>query len=842
MKKWARIFISLLATLLLCMMGLTFLIQIPYAQKKIIAWFENRMEGQLSIQSFKILFPFWISLEEIHYHTDEMEASCDRLEATLIPATLLWGRLTISDLKIDHGKVISSQKNTLPSFPLPIDIYNAKIASFSSDQGTYRNIKGSATVDKNFYLHLDFETELLPNHSIHVTIDGSPENQSCYLIGRAQNLAIEGTYNFQTQAFSGTFSGKGIKAQGSYDRHSNHVQATGIFWEHPFSLCTQCLFHNEGVTFSDLVLNTGDLDLRGHLTYLREEKTWNGNLSAELAALAPPLGGSVIGNLTVENNHLSFQVDGKDLTWNEFHIPQMTLKGELEKENSFCFSIALPAVTCPHPAYEIFPDLALQFKGHISQDSLEVEGKVWGMGESPLSLFCQLPLHFSLHPFCVALDKETPFTFHLQGRGTIDPLLAFLENVSLIAYGEIDLDLLATGTWNAPELQGHLIYERGWIESLTTGAVFQDIYLDMEGVGEKLHIRSLTAHDGNSGTLIGEGNLVWDPLNHFPFAVQIHATNYQIFTCDPLTAVVDAQIQALGSFHAINLTGSAQLVEGYFAIPSKIPVQIPTVDFCYVHPTLQTDVEPALRKQMIPLYYDILIDAPQRLFIEGRGLESEWKGNLRITGEQNAPCFQGKLRLIQGRFKVINQMFDLIEGKVHIDGLRAEDLFIDLKGVYEFPNMTVSLSVIGSLNERHIAFSSNPPMNTNQILSWILFQQDLNELTPIQACKLASILVSLSGKYTGPKTWDNIKEGLGLDVLSITDCDISTGDLTFQLGKYLSRGTFVGINKSISGNFDSVLIQTRLIRDFYLEANYGGSLNGLTSSGGKITLKWFKSY
>ena len=245
---------------------------------------------------------------------------------------------------------------------------------------------------------------------------------------------------------------------------------------------------------------------------------------------------------------------------------------------------------------------------------------------------------------------------------------------------------------------------------------------------------------------------------------------------------------------------------------------------------------------MIPIQWDIAIDAPRDLTIDGRGLTSEWGGTMKISGEQNTLSYKGKFKLVQGRFSVINRSFDLVEGKVHIEGLEPKNIFVDLKGDYELPNITASIIVSGTLDNTHLSFSSNPPMSTNQILSWTLFNQDINELTPFQACRLASLLVSISGSYSGPKTFSNIKEGLGIDVFSITDCDIDSADLTFQVGKYISQGTFVGVNKSISGDFDSVLIQTRLYRDFYLEADYGGSLNGLTSNGGKAVFKWYKSY
>lgn len=40
----------------------------------------------------------------------------------------------------------------------------------------------------------------------------------------------------------------------------------------------------------------------------------------------------------------------------------------------------------------------------------------------------------------------------------------------------------------------------------------------------------------------------------------------------------------------------------------------------------------------------VRIDVPRRFFVRGRGLESEWKGNLHIGGPLNAPASSAPLR------------------------------------------------------------------------------------------------------------------------------------------------------------------------------------------------------
>ena len=52
----------------------------------------------------------------------------------------------------------------------------------------------------------------------------------------------------------------------------------------------------------------------------------------------------------------------------------------------------------------------------------------------------------------------------------------------------------------------------------------------------------------------------------------------------------------------------------------------------------------------MPVNLNLRVDVPARLFVRGRGLDSEWSGRLDITGPQTAPSVKGQINLLHSRF------------------------------------------------------------------------------------------------------------------------------------------------------------------------------------------------
>ena len=87
---------------------------------------------------------------------------------------------------------------------------------------------------------------------------------------------------------------------------------------------------------------------------------------------------------------------------------------------------------------------------------------------------------------------------------------------------------------------------------------------------------------------------------------------------------------------------------------------------------------------------DLTISMPGRIFVRGRGLESEWAGSLTITGTAANPQIQGKIEPVRGSFDFLGKRSVLDQGRIGIQGLK--DITIDLTAVYERPGFRALIS------------------------------------------------------------------------------------------------------------------------------------------------------
>ena len=191
---------------------------------------------------------------------------------------------------------------------------------------------------------------------------------------------------------------------------------------------------------------------------------------------------------------------------------------------------------------------------------------------------------------------------------------------------------------------------------------------------------------------------------------------------------------------------------------------------------------------------DILINAPSRIFIRGRGLDAELGGRLTIGGTTSNVIPVGRFELIRGRIDILQQRFELDEGTATLQGDFAP--FIRLVATTETDNGTViSIVVEGPAGEPEVSFNSIPELPQDEVLSQLIFGRDLQSISPLQAVQLASAISTLAGRGGGAV--DRLRENIGLD-----DFDVTTdeeGNTAVRAGAYLSENVYTDVTVTSEG-------------------------------------------
>lgn len=203
---------------------------------------------------------------------------------------------------------------------------------------------------------------------------------------------------------------------------------------------------------------------------------------------------------------------------------------------------------------------------------------------------------------------------------------------------------------------------------------------------------------------------------------------------------------------------------------------------------------PAATPPANPPRLDLVISAPNRVFIRGRGVDAEMGGELQVQGTTRNVVPIGHLELIRGRVDLLGKRFDLTEGLVELQGSLVP--VIRLVAQTNQDGVTTRIIIDGEARDPDIIFEASPEMPEEEVLSQLLFGRGLDNISPLQAAQLANALAVLAGRG-GEGIVGSLRNQVGLDDLDLqTDDD---GNVQVRAGKYLTQNLYTDVSVGDNG-------------------------------------------
>ncbi len=305
------------------------------------------------------------------------------------------------------------------------------------------------------------------------------------------------------------------------------------------------------------------------------------------------------------------------------------------------------------------------------------------------------------------------------------------------------------------------------------------------------------------GRMTAQGTIVTTP----PFETDLRIVLDQVAITDPglFTTTLQGQITLIGpATGGAKIAGALDLGEVELRVPdgqgagiAELPGLRHINDSAEVRQTrllagLNGDEDPNGNVPDYPL--DLLLRAPSRIFVRGRGLDAEMGGRLRLQGSTNAIIPQGQFDLIRGRLDILGKRLNLTEGYLRLQG--SFDPFLHLVARTQSGDVEVIIGIDGLASEPEISFTSVPDLPEDEVISHLLFGRDLSRISPFQAVQLAGAVATLAGKG-GAGIISSIRGGFDLDDLDVTTN--AEGATEARVGKYLSDNLYSEIEVDSTG-------------------------------------------
>ncbi|MPY72405.1 MAG: hypothetical protein GEU92_20335 [Alphaproteobacteria bacterium] len=484
------------------------------------------------------------------------------------------------------------------------------------------------------------------------------------------------------------------------------------------------------------------------------------------------------------------------------------------------------------------PVIGIDTVANIAPSEVDIEAAVTAGGNRLLSASGAVPVAFGPAPGAVALAEHRPLRLRVRGEGELAALTDFLPLAGDRVAGAFRLALDADGPVAQPQLSGELSLDRGHYENRASGLVIDAIALQMTADRDRVVLRRLEATDGDKGTLKGKGTVRLNGSQAPAADATITVAGFRALRRS------DATLRATGSttvndpVDALTLAARITVDEAEFFIPDPPPTSAKKIPVTVIDSAagrvLERPEEPAPASGGV-LDLDVAIHVPGRTFIRGRGLDSEWEGDIHVRGTSAAPELTGALKVAKGKFAFFGKDLALTRGTVTFTGGSEIEPDLDVLAETTDADTTFQVGAAGTPDDLKIKLSSIPPLPDDEILSRLIFGREMTRLTPAQGLQLAQAAATLSSG--GPGMLDKMRQELGLDTLNIvsgSDNDNlqpsarsgTTGgnggaeNMGISAGKYVADGVYVGAEQRFSGE-TRTKVEIEVLPDVSVETTAG---------------------
>jgi translocation and assembly module TamB len=482
------------------------------------------------------------------------------------------------------------------------------------------------------------------------------------------------------------------------------------------------------------------------------------------------------------------------------------------------------------------PELGVAVDSTWNGRSLDLRGQVNGLKGDQIAFNGAVPLLLTPAPLGISVPADGRLAFQLQGSGQIEHLTDLLPLGEDRVSGHFATNAAVGGTLAAPAASGRLQLSDGRYENFATGAVLTKMQADLVGDRDRFTLTSFSASDTGSGTLKAHGNVALRGAAGPTAELSATLDNFRVAARDEAVATTSGNISIAGPLTAPKVTAPLTINRADINLPTSLPPNVVVLQVVVTNgKTVKQPVAAADQAPALPAPLDITLDMPGNVFVRGHGLESEWRGRLKITGTSAAPVIAGSLEQIRGSIDVLGKTFTLTRGTITFDGSAKLDPVLDIAAEVSTSDITAQVTIGGVASAPTIKLSSTPSVPQDEILSRVLFDRGVGQLTAAQGFQLAAAASTLAGG--GPGVLDKLRGGLGLDwfnlgsgpsgpassTLNPRAASSATAGTALSAGKYVAPGVSVGVSQGLSPPTSKVTVEIEVRPHLTVQGEAGQS-------------------
>ncbi len=429
----------------------------------------------------------------------------------------------------------------------------------------------------------------------------------------------------------------------------------------------------------------------------------------------------------------------------------------------------------------------------------------------------------------------------IRYAGPADVLFSFAGLADQRLSGGIAVAADFGGRLTAPQLNGLVRANALTYDNTSFGTRVTQMKLDGRFTNDRLDIRDFSGRAGN-GTVQASGTVGLAADSGFPMNIAVKMDHARLARSEAITSVVS------GTLAITNSAENGGLIKGDLSLPEtryRVAWQGGTEIRELQGVRRKGEGQDVLAQRIAdrkaaaasPTNWklDIRLRADNQIYVTGMGLDSEWKTDMRVTGTATKPRVSGKIEVIRGRYSFSGHQFDLDQGVITFNGDMMNPT-LAIKALTEIDDVSAGIAVAGTAQQPDITFVSTPTLPQDEILSRILFGDNVANLSATQAIQLAAALNGLRGGSGGLNPMGKLQGASGLDRIGIVGGDEDTGRGTsLAVGQHISNNIYVEVVTDSKG-FTATQLEVALSKTLSILSKTG------TNAGSSAALRYSRDY
>jgi len=467
-----------------------------------------------------------------------------------------------------------------------------------------------------------------------------------------------------------------------------------------------------------------------------------------------------------------------------------------------------------------FPFQALQATFNYRPGSLQLTGSL-DEKVSGARLVCegQIPLNLSLIPLNWSLGNQN-LALTVRGEKTSLAMLTASPQVQA-AEGALDLMVQLQGNPRHPQVSGHLRWGEGSLKLRVAGLPYRLLPGEAQLQGNQISLRDLTLESGGTLRLSGDFNL--KGFTPGQLALRGQAQNFLALRREGTQAEANGTFALTGPWEHASFTGQILIPKATFA--TSFFSAGPHPDIILVNKPAEPAATAAPSNLVFwkNLQIDLTLQSAGEVSVKNKDLKVDMQGSLKVIKApgQDRVAVAGVMQAVKGTVDLQGRTFKVAEGSVTLPGKPGVPGTLAGRAISEMDGITMFLDISGPTNKPVVRLSSNPPLPSPDLLSYLVFGRPAATLNKEQYSTVGQQAVGILGGISAKK----LQEFLGTDFPLVGNVTMRGGEQTVGLTKPLTKELSVSFERKTNplyrDNTDQVRVEYKVNKYMSLESTAG---------------------